>query len=83
MDSKEDDGISIDFSKIKNFFKARKQEEKPKEHEQKIHSDSQHEKKEDETIKQKKEDEELSFDFSKIKKFFNGKKFKKTRKKIS
>ena len=61
MDPKEDEEIAIDFSKIKNFFKSDKKEEKAEEasKETAVH----HEKKED-------EEAELSFDFSKIKKFF-------------
>ncbi len=61
MDSKEDEEISLDFGKIRDFFKSRKKEDK----------------KTDDNIKDssagegKKEDEiELSFDFSKIRKFF-------------
>jgi len=59
MDSKEDEEISIDFSKIKNFFKSDKKEEK------KIEGATQSSSKEE-----KKEDIELSFNLSKIKKFF-------------
>ena len=56
MDSKEDEEISIDFSKIKSFFKSDKKEDK---------------KAEESSIKQeKKDDEEISIDFSRIKSFF-------------
>ena len=57
MDSKEDEDISIDFSKIKNFFKSDKKEEK---------------KAETAHIKEERKDDEIefSFDISKIKKFF-------------
>ena len=54
MDSKEDEEITIDFSKIKNFFKSDKQER------EKIEESSQ----------EKKEDEEINIDFGKIKNFF-------------
>ncbi|MBI2653429.1 hypothetical protein HYX02_01320 [Candidatus Woesearchaeota archaeon] len=58
MDSKEDEEITVDFGKIKNFFKREKKE-------------TAEEKKED-TSAEKKEDEELdfSFDLGKVKKFF-------------
>jgi len=60
MDSKEDEEISIDFSKIKKFFKSDKTEDaKPDEASKASVSE-----------KSAKEDEEISIDFSKIKKFF-------------
>ncbi|MBI2658914.1 hypothetical protein HYX05_02310 [Candidatus Woesearchaeota archaeon] len=56
MDSKEDEEISIDFGKIKKFFKSDKKEE---------------DKSVDETsAKTEKEDDEISIDFGKIKNFF-------------
>ena len=60
MDSKEDEEISIDFSKIKNFFK-REKEPKPEEKKEEIKEE-----------KEKAADDEInfSFDFSKIKKIF-------------
>lgn len=60
MDSKEDEEISIDFSKIRNFFKSDKKEDKEEK------------KAEESAVPAKKEDEdmEISFDLSKVKKFF-------------
>ena len=56
MDSKEDEEINIDFSKIKKFFRSDKKEE---------------EKTEDSSVKEdKKEDDEIAIDFSRIKGFF-------------
>lgn len=62
MAEKEDEEITIDFSKIKNFFKSSKKEEK----------------KVEETTKgpSAKNDEEFNIDFSKIKDFFKSKKQK-------
>ena len=57
MDSKEDDEISIDFSRIKNFFKAGKKEDESTES---AHSGQE----------AKKDEEEISIDFSRIKNFF-------------
>lgn len=54
MGSKEDEEITIDFSKIKNFFKSDKKERE----------------KTEESSQGKKEDEEINIDFSKIKNFF-------------
>ena len=59
MNEKEDDEISIDFSKIKNFFKRGKKDEKH------IEGTAQHSPKKDE-----KENEDITIDFSKIKNFF-------------
>ena len=61
MDSKEDDDVSIDFSKLKNIFKGGKKEEK----------------KEDASIKEIKEeekDDEITVDFGKFKNFFKSEK---------
>jgi len=60
MDSKEDEEISIDFGKIKNFFKSKKEGREES-------------KAEDHPAAEKKEDEDidLSFDFSRVKKFFS------------
>ena len=58
MSEKEDEDISIDFSKVKNFFKGKKEEERKAEAATKAYHDEQ------------KNDDELSFDFGKIKKFF-------------
>ena len=61
MDSKEDDDVSIDFSKLKNIFKGGKKEEK----------------KEDALIKEIKEeekDDEITVDFGKFKNFFRSEK---------
>ena len=62
MEQKEDEEISIDFGKIKNFFKSSKKEEEPKAQETAQYSSAKEEK--------EKEDEEISIDFSKIKNFF-------------
>ncbi len=57
MDPKEDDDISIDFTRIKGFFKSEKKEEKRlEEHAKEPASDS--------------KEEDLNIDFSKFKKFF-------------
>ncbi len=61
MDSKEDDDISIDFGKVKNFFKG-KEEKKP---EQSTESASH---------KQHTEDDDISIDFGKVKNFFKSEK---------
>ncbi len=66
MDPKEDDEISIDLSKIKNFFKSEKKEEKPVTEAQPK-----------ETAKENKE-EEISIDFSKVKNFFKSKETKES-----
>ncbi|MBI2658048.1 hypothetical protein HYX08_05135 [Candidatus Woesearchaeota archaeon] len=58
MDSKEDEEISIDLGKIKNFFKGSKKEEGKE-------GDKQEASKEE-----KSDDIEFSFDMAKIKKFF-------------
>lgn len=63
MDSKEDDDVSIDFSKLKNIFKSGKKEEK----------------KEDTSIKEIEEeekDDEINVDFGKFKNFFKSEKGK-------
>lgn len=57
MDSKEDEDINIDFGKIKNFFKPKKEMKEAEEH-----SQSSQEKKDG--------DDELSIDFGKIKSMF-------------
>ena len=57
MDSNEDEEISIDFGKIKNFFKKEGRKEKRTEESS-------------EPQKEKTEDDELTIDFGKIKKFF-------------
>jgi len=57
MDSKEDEELSIDFSKIKKFFKSEKKEESIKIGEAAA-------------SREKKDDDEISIDFSKVKKFF-------------
>ena len=61
MDSKQDDGISIDFSKIKKFFKRGNKEPAKADETSKESLVSE---------KQVKDDDEISIDFSKIKKFF-------------
>lgn len=75
MDSKEDEEITIDFGKIKKFFKSDKEEEKVEgisSKSTKIEvSDAEHSK--HLSAEEKKEDEELSIDFSKIKSFFKSK----------
>ena len=61
MDSKEDDDVSIDFSKLKNIFKSGKKEEK----------------KEDifmKEIKEERKDDEITVDFGKFKNFFRSEK---------
>ncbi|MBI4143480.1 hypothetical protein HY487_01195 [Candidatus Woesearchaeota archaeon] len=60
MDPKEDEEITIDFSKIKNFFKSDKKEEKKAEE---AGPQIKEEKKDDDELN-------LSFDAGKIKKFF-------------
>jgi dolichyl-diphosphooligosaccharide--protein glycosyltransferase len=62
MDSKEDDEISIDLGKIKNFFKSGKKEEEKKAENEPV----------SQTNGEKKDDDELnlSFDADRIKKFF-------------
>ncbi len=85
MDSKEDDDIPIDFSKIKNFFKRNKEEKKLEEAKEPIKEDEiiidfskikkffksdEIEKVKTEHKEEKVSDDELSFDFTKIKKFF-------------
>lgn len=71
MDSKEDDDISIDFGKIKNFFKS-KEESKIDASSQKVQEavDAREIQGNGPKNEAKKEDEELSFDFSKIKRIF-------------
>lgn len=85
MDSKEDEEISIDFGKIKKFFKSDKKEEKKEEEAEKkedgeisidfgkmknfFKSEKKEETKASHTAKDD-EDMELSFDFAKVKKFF-------------
>ncbi len=61
MDSKEDEEITIDFSKIKNFFKGKKEEKKAEAAIKDIKEPANEE---------KDEDISLSFDFSKIKRIF-------------
>ena len=69
MDSKEDDDISIDFGKIKNFFKSKEEKKstvesaKPDDREHKI-----------ETAKSDSEDEGISLDLGKIRSFFKSEK---------
>ncbi|MBI2541643.1 hypothetical protein HYV80_02965 [Candidatus Woesearchaeota archaeon] len=58
MDPKEDEDISIDFSKIKNFFKSEKKE------------GEQTEENRESSSAEKKDDEEINIDFGKIKKWF-------------
>ena len=78
MDSKEDEEISIDFSKIKNFFKSDKKEEKE---EKKAEDTPPKTKNEDYDISvdakksnisgiSENSDEEFSIDFGKVKNFF-------------
>ena len=55
MESKDDEDISIDFGKIKNFFKSDKKEE---------------EKRAEPFSPEKKEEEDIQVDFGKIKNFF-------------
>ena len=64
MDSKEDEEISIDFGKIKKFFKSDKKEEK---------------KEEEISVAEKKEDDEISIDFGKVKSFFKSEKKEETK----
>ncbi len=92
MAKKNDEEISIDFSKITNLFKKVKKEKKQiKKDEKKLQQDIKAEiadekklLKETEKIEKSMEkDEELSFDFSKIKNFFKGKEGKKESEEIS
>ncbi len=62
MDSKEDDDISIDFGKIKNFFKSKVEEKKA---EETAKSDN---------AKSDSESEDISLDLGKIRNFFKGEK---------
>ena len=57
MDSKEDDDVSIDFSKLKNIFRSGKKEEKKEE----IFTKE---------IKEESKDDEIAVDFGKIKNIF-------------
>ncbi len=57
MDSKDDEDLSIDFSKVKNFFKSEKKEEAAQ-------AKGEH------APKETKSDDEISFDFKKVKNFF-------------
>lgn len=66
MDSKEDEEISIDFSKIKKFFSSK--EAKETDDSVKVIGEDIKQKKHEDL--KKDEEVELSFDFSKIKKFF-------------
>ncbi|MFH1323622.1 MAG: STT3 domain-containing protein [Nanoarchaeota archaeon] len=81
-EEKEDEEISIDFSKIKNLFKKKKQDNKEsevkkdtKETEHKIKEEQKSEvnSEEHQNKEEQKDDEEISIDFSKIKNFFKGK----------
>ncbi len=83
MDSKEDE-ISIDFSKVKNFFKSKKEEGKVddsmhkseeaavgiKEHDKEMKIDAKEKEAKDLKIGAKEKDDEFSINFSKIKNIF-------------
>ena len=84
MEEQKDDEISIDFGKIKNFFKRKKEEKKevdvePKEETPKVHAEIKDKETEQEPNQlaetkqeeQKKDDDEISIDFSKIKNIKN------------
>jgi len=80
-----DDEISIDFGKIKNFFKRKKEEKEvdrkphPEEKNPEVHTDKDTETKHEQTQsveakqEEKKEDDEVSIDFGKIKNLFKKK----------
>jgi asparagine N-glycosylation enzyme membrane subunit Stt3 len=71
MEEEKDDEISIDFGKIKDFFKKK---EKAEEKKPEVHAEIKQEPKESaETPQEKKEDEEFSLDFSRIKNIFRKK----------
>jgi len=69
MDSKEDEEISIDFSKIKKFFKSDKKEE----HKKTDESVNDH------SAKVEKSDDEITLDFGKIKNLFKSDKKEETK----
>lgn len=66
MNSKEDEDISIDFSRIKGFFKGKKEEKKVDENPQEKASVSA----ENKDDSGNKEGEDISIDFGKVKSFF-------------
>ena len=88
MDAKENEDITIDFSKIKGFFKRDKKEESKTEaidsargmsvdikgKDENVNINLKEKKDKDVHIDIKEEDEEISIDFSKIKNFFKSEK---------
>ena len=76
MDEKEDDDISIDFSRIKKFFSAKVKAPAEFSANQKKSADESADaasgKKENNGIKNESKDDDISIDFKKIKNFFKG-----------